>query len=146
MIKLSGLTLENGSGGQEALDIGRTEGVGAGLDRAGASGGQALGQEVDVGGLVRADSLDVVVESRVVTGGSKVGLGVVGKTLLVEGVLQVLEGKSILKDVGISGGRCALLSRSGSREASKGSDGGGVLHFDDDVGCLEDEELRIKKY
>lgn len=122
-------TFEDGGGGEEGLDIRCAEGVGAGLDGGGAGGSQTLGQEVDVGGLVRANRLDVVVEGGVVAGGSEIGLGVVRKAFLVESILKVLEGEGILENIGISRCGLALLGGSGHRETRKGSNSGGVLHF-----------------
>jgi hypothetical protein len=51
-----------------------------------------------VGRLVAADGLDAVVDGRVVAGSGEVGLGEVGETLLVEVVLEVLEGQGVVED------------------------------------------------
>jgi hypothetical protein len=51
-----------------------------------------------VGSLVAADGLDALVGGRVVAGGDEVGLGEVGETLLVEVVLEVLEGQGVVED------------------------------------------------
>jgi hypothetical protein len=50
--------------------------------------------------LVTGNSLDVVVESRVEAGSGEVRLGVLLEGLAVEGVLEVLEGQSVVEDVG----------------------------------------------
>jgi hypothetical protein len=90
--------LEDRGGGKEALHARHAEVVGALLDGDGAGGGQGRGQEGDVGRLVAADGLDAVVDGRVVAGGGEVGLGEVGETLLVEVVLEVLEGQGVVED------------------------------------------------
>ena len=61
--------------------------------------GQGRSQEADVGGLVAGDGHQVLVEGVGEPGGDKVGLGVVGQTLAVELVLEVLQGQSIVEDV-----------------------------------------------
>jgi hypothetical protein len=90
--------LEDRGGGQEARDAGHAEVVGALLDGDGAGGGQGRGQERDVGSLIAADGLDALVGGRVVAGGDEVCLGEVGETLLVEVVLEVLEGQGVVED------------------------------------------------
>lgn len=55
-------------------------------------------QEVDVGGLVPGDSLEVVVKGRVVTSVGKVLLREVVKALAVELVLEMLQGESVVED------------------------------------------------
>jgi hypothetical protein len=92
--------LEDRGGGQEALHACHAEVVGALLDGDGAGGGQGGGEERDVGRLIAADGLDAVVDGRVVAGGGEVGLGEVGETLLVEVVLEVLEGQGVVEDNG----------------------------------------------
>ena len=52
-----------------------------------------------MGGLVAGDGHQVLVEGVGEPGGDKVGLGVVGQTLAVELVLEVLQGQSIVEDV-----------------------------------------------
>lgn len=61
---------------------------------------ETLGQEVDVSGLVAGNGLDVVVNLGVEASVLEVFLGVLGETLTIEGVLEVLQGQSILEDIG----------------------------------------------
>ena len=63
--------------------------------------GESGGQECNVRGLVRGDFLQVGIEGRVEAAGCEVGLGEVGQSFSVEGVFQVLEGESIVEDVGV---------------------------------------------
>lgn len=65
---------------------------------------EALGQEVDVGGLVAGNGLDVVVDLGVEAGALEVLLRVLLEALAVEGVLEMLKGQSILENVG-----CVML-------------------------------------
>jgi len=51
-----------------------------------------------VGLLVLGDGLQVVVEGGVEAGGGELLLGVVGQTLAVELVLEVLQGECIVED------------------------------------------------
>ena len=94
------LTLEDGGQGHEGLGVCGGEGVGAFGDGGGAGAGEGGGQEGDVGGFVGGDFHQVLVEGVGETGGEEVGVGVVGETFTVELVLQVLEGESIVEDVG----------------------------------------------
>lgn len=50
--------------------------------------------------LVGADLLDVVVDGAVEAGSGKGSLVKLGKTVAVEGVLEVLQGQGIVEDVG----------------------------------------------
>lgn len=56
-------------------------------------GAQCFSEEVDMGGFIERDLLQVVVEWVSEAGGDEISLGVVLQTLAVEFVLQVLEGK-----------------------------------------------------
>lgn len=96
-------TLEDVGSGNERLDAGDAESVCAGSDSLSTSGLEGRGQELDVGGLVRADLLEVLVEGGIVTSGRELGLGEVCKSLLVEGVLEVLKGERIVQDLGYGG-------------------------------------------
>lgn len=91
-------TLEDGGGSQEALGVSDTKGVLASSDGGGTGGLEALGEEVDVVGLILGNALDVVVDGRVGTSGSEVSLSEVGKTGAVESVLEVLESQGVVKD------------------------------------------------
>lgn len=91
-------TLEDGSGSQEGLGVSDTEVVLASSDGGGTSSLEALGEEVDVGGLILGNALDVVVDGRVGTSSGEVSLGEVGKTSAVESVLEVLEGQGVVED------------------------------------------------
>lgn len=51
-----------------------------------------------MGRLVLGDHLQVVVEGRVEAGGCELRLGVVGQTVAVELVLEVLQGEGIVED------------------------------------------------
>lgn len=120
---VAGLDGQDGAGGCEVVlvgDAGSSSEVGADSDtledtgkcdeRLGVGGGEGVGalgdgcvlesaaEEGDVGGLVVGDLLQVGVEWVGETGCDEVGLGVVGKTLTVELVLEMLEGKSVVKD------------------------------------------------
>ena len=53
--------------------------------------------------FVRRDGLDAVVYIGTEASLLEVGLSEVGKPLLVEGVLKVLEGESVVQDVSVSG-------------------------------------------
>lgn len=55
-------------------------------------------QELNVVGLIGADTLDVGVEGGVETGVGEVLLGVLGETLTVEGILEVLKSESVVED------------------------------------------------
>lgn len=53
-----------------------------------------------MGSLIASNALEVVVDLGVKTGVLEVLLVVLGKTIAVEGVLEVLQSQSILKNVG----------------------------------------------
>ena len=95
-------TLENGRGSNEGLGVRDTKVVHALSDGLSTSFGESSGQERNVGGLVRGDLLEVGVEVGIEPGSGEVGLGVVGKTLTVEFVLEVLQGQSIVEDISVS--------------------------------------------
>ena len=63
-----------------------------------------------MGLLVGGDLLEVGVEGCVESDGGKVGLGVVGETLAVEGVLEVLQRQGIVELKRMSG-----MNQSGTR-------------------------------
>jgi len=65
--------------------------------------------------LVLRDGLQVVVEGGVETGGGELLLGVVGQTLTVKFVLEVLQGERIVKDCSTK--VSSIRSRMGSRIA-----------------------------
>jgi len=110
-------TLEDGGEHHEGLRVRDAEVVGAFVDGLGAGGwkdgqfehikilergeestGESASQELDVGLLVLGDGLQVVVEGGVEAGGGELLLGVVGQTLAVELVLEVLQGERIVED------------------------------------------------
>ena len=49
--------------------------------------------------LVTTNTLDVLVEGRVEASSGEVGLGELVKGLAVEGILEVLEGQSVVEDI-----------------------------------------------
>jgi hypothetical protein len=57
-------------------------------------------EESNVSSLVGSNGLEVAVDSGVEASGGEVLLAELGKTLAVEGVLEVLKSQSILEDVG----------------------------------------------
>ena len=63
--------------------------------------GESGGQEADVRGFIGGDLFQVGVEGRVEAAGCEVGLREVLETFLVEGVFEVLEGESIVENVGV---------------------------------------------
>lgn len=65
--------------------------------------------------LVLGDDLQVVVEGGVETGGGELRLGVVGQTLTVEFVLEVLQGERIVKDCSLQ--VSSIRGETGSRIA-----------------------------
>ncbi len=104
--------LKDGGRLDEARDIGDAEVVRAGSHWGCARFGESSGQEGNVGGLVRGDFLQVGVESRVEAACCKFGLGEILKTCLVEGVFEMLQGESIIENVGVGdrwGGLADLL-------------------------------------
>lgn len=62
---------------------------------------ETLGQKVNMRGFVAGNGLDVVVHGRVEAGILKVGLAVLGETVTVKGVLEMLQSQGILKNVGL---------------------------------------------
>ena len=93
-------TLEDVGDGQEGWHISQAESVCALSDWSGTSGSQTSREEVDVGLLVELDLLQVVEEAGLEAGLLEICLGELGDSLTVEGVLQVLEGQSVLEDGG----------------------------------------------
>lgn len=61
---------------------------------------QGRSQEHDVASLILGDLNQVLVEWVGETSIEELLVGVVGQTLTVEGVLEVLKGKSIVEDIG----------------------------------------------
>lgn len=61
-------------------------------------------QKGDMGCLVSGDLSEAVADPAGEAGVLKVGLGVVGETLLVEGVLEVLKGQSEVENLGVCKG------------------------------------------
>ena len=96
--------LEHRGGHDEAHDIGDAEVVRARGHGGRAGLGESGGQETDVGGFVRGDFLQVGVEGRVEARGRELGFREVLETFLVERVLEMLEGESIVEDVGVGDG------------------------------------------
>lgn len=96
--------LEDGGGHDEVCDIRDAEVVCAGSHWGRACLGESSGQESNVGHLVRGDFLQVGVEGRVEAACGEVGFREVLEPLLVECVFEMLEGKSIVEDVGVSDG------------------------------------------
>ena len=95
---------KDGGGCNEALHIGDAEAVTAGSYRSCAGLGESGCQETDVRGLVRGDFFQVGVESRVEAGRGELFFGEVGEAFPVECVFEMLEGKSIVEDVGVGDG------------------------------------------
>ena len=88
-------SLEDAGGGDELGDAGDAEGVGALLDGREAGCLQRRGEELDVGRLVRADGLHVLVEGGVEAGAGELRLREVGQAFAVELVLQMFQGEGI---------------------------------------------------
>lgn len=61
---------------------------------------EARGEEFNVRLFIGSDTLEVAVDGTVEAGVGKVLLAVLRETLTVEGVLEVLQSQSILKDIG----------------------------------------------
>lgn len=61
-----------------------------------------------MGHFVDGDLFEVGVERGVEAGACEVGLGEVLETLLIEGVFEMLQGESVVEDVGVSDGWGAL--------------------------------------
>ncbi len=93
--------LEDGGRLDEARDVGDAEVVRAGGHWGCARFGESGGQEGNVGGLVRGDFLQVGVESRVEAACCELGLSEVLQTCSVEGVFEMLQGESIVENVGV---------------------------------------------
>lgn len=83
-------TFEHGGKGNELLRGGDSEVVGALSNGSGTSSLEPCGQERNVSLLIDGDLLEVGVELVVEAGGGELCLGVVGKTLAVEGILEML--------------------------------------------------------
>lgn len=92
--------LEDIGNSQERGHISEAEVVCALRNGSGTSGSQTSSEEVDVSLLIELDLLQVVQEGCLESSGLEVGQGELGDGLAVEGVLQVLEGQSILEDGG----------------------------------------------
>ena len=82
--------LKNRSSGQKRLNIGNAERIGTFLDWGCAGFLERSGKKGDMGGLVRADFLDVRIDTRVEAGISKVRFREVRQSFAVEFVLEVL--------------------------------------------------------
>ena len=92
-------TLKHAGGRDEASSVGDAESIGTFGNGVGACGFEGGGEEGDVGLLVTGDYLDLLADGRREAGLAE-GLGrVVGQTLAVEGVFEVLEGEGIVEDL-----------------------------------------------
>ena len=112
--------LEDGGGHDEVRGIGDAEVVRAGSHWGCASLGESSCQETNVRGFVRGDFLQVGIESRVEASLSEVGFGKVAETFSVESVFEMLEGKSIVEDIGVGdrwGGLADLLQEGATVES-----------------------------
>lgn len=98
-------TLENGIEHDEGFGVADAKVVGACCDWGGAGFFQSVGQESNMGHFVEGDGLQVSVKGGVESGTSEVGFAVIGETLTVESVLEMLEGESIVEDVCVCNGR-----------------------------------------
>ena len=92
--------LEDGGRGDEGLDVGDAEGIGAFLDRGGTGRRQGGGQEGHVRALVQGGLLDVVVEGLVEASCLEIGEREVLEAFTVKLVLELLKGQSVVEDVG----------------------------------------------
>lgn len=99
----------------KGLDVGVGEAVGAFRHWGGTGSGDTIGEELDVGHLIRGDSVNSGPESGDI--GFKVGFVKLGDTLVVEVILQVLERQSVVEDLSI-GSELAFCRGSG-RKTSK---------------------------
>lgn len=79
--------------------------------------------------LIERDLLQILVETWNGTSLLEVLCGVVGKTLSVELILEVLESKSVIEDLAIIGSRLALLERSCCCQSSEGDSGDLGVHL-----------------
>ena len=144
------LTLKDGGDGHKGGHIGDAKVVGALLDGSVAGSSEGTGDELDVGRLIERNTLEAVVGEGREAGSHEVIGGELGKAIAVEGVLEVLEGESIVEDVSytsntlsVSGGLKGKLSTrtisqtslalGGSGGGNGGQSGGGEdesrLHF-----------------
>jgi hypothetical protein len=121
--------LKDGGGGEEGLHAGDTEGVGALSNGLCASSGQSSREELDVLGLIRANGRNAGADTSAEASSCEVSLGEVGETLLVEVVLKVLKGESVVENLSI-GRASGTLGGSGRGNSSQGSDGECGLHCD----------------
>lgn len=85
---------------------------------------QSSGEERHVSLLVAGDLLQVVIERAGKTSLLEVLRAEGGQTQTVEVVLEVLQGKSIVEDVGISDAGTLLNWDSGSQSGEEGNEGG----------------------
>ena len=124
-------TLEDRGSGEEGLDAVVAELVLALSDGLSTGLLESRGQEIDVSLLVRANALDVVVESLVEASVLKSLLVVLLETLAVEGVLKVLKSQSIVQDGGIINLGSTLGGSSvGQASGEDGSGNLGEMHYD----------------
>jgi hypothetical protein len=113
-------TLENGCESNEGGWVGGWEGVDALCDGLVT---ESLGEERDMGGLIVGDFLEVGVEWVGETGLDEVLLGVVGKTLTVELVLELHEGQGVVEDVNVGNGGGELDDWASRCNCGESSDG-----------------------
>lgn len=121
---------QNATKGKEGLDIRGREDISASLDKTRAGSLKSLSQELDVLLLVTGSFLKVGVERVLHTGLLEIGLGVVLKTFLIEGDLEVLKSRCIVKNIGV--GDFGALSERGSLGKAHGCAGKShrrELHF-----------------
>lgn len=125
-------TLKDVGDGEESLDVLEAESVGVWHNGLDTGGGKSTGEELNVGLLVGGDLLEVGVEDVVVSSSGEVSLGELGKTLLVEGVLEVLEGEGVVEDDSVTGATWGSLAlNNGSRNGGSREGGGddGRTHY-----------------
>lgn len=121
-------TLKDAGEGEESLDVVEAEVVGVCNNRLDTGSGKGTSQELDVACLVSGDGLEVGVEHIVVSGGSEVRLGELGKSLIVEGMLEVLQSEGVVEDHTIAWASFGILAlhkgrRNDSSRESGGDDG-----------------------
>lgn len=119
---------------EEDIHIVVGEVVGALLDWGGTRGLNGVGKELDVLLLVVRNVLQVVVVVVPVPGLLEIARAELLKGLVVEDVLEVLEGQGEVQDRGVDVGGLTLLQvgRSGGREACAKREGGGGAEVNHD--------------
>lgn len=133
--------LDDGREADKRLDVGDAKVVGAG---GGGSGTERASEDSNVLGLVAGDLLNAVADPVGVAGRGEVGLGKLVEVLrgsapdshheqetnlVVEGVLEVLQGQGVLEDLHVGDGGALGGGRSEGRGGEERGSGSGGLHF-----------------